>query len=416
LTKKVSLDYMFNVMKIIVINLIIISALSLVSAKEAQVLSFDSLMHKVLLNSTQAAEIKLATTQTKADAITAKTLDNPSLQIDSTANHQQASDTWSIEIEQPLRWSQFGAAQNYAQLLEATSQLEEKAQLLALRHSVLRAYINCWLQQEKYLALAEQLTLIEKQQTAIKQAEEQGKMTRLEVEILAIDLLRMQQQLKAIKLETSTAKRELLQMAGLQQQDFIATKIKLQSLPGLAQLTQDLSQDAGAKALLYKQAELAQSRYNVAKKDASLPEIAPRAIYEKDEDANSSAFLVGLSISLPIWNRNQGELLRSQAQLELTQTALKQVNSGSWDAALKYHYQQAKEWRESSEVYQQEMLKGWQSIEDLIIEKFDNGQLAIADLADFQAQEVELKMEALEVYTKAIEASIALETLTGKVL
>ena len=409
-------------MKFIILNVML---WSFIQAREApvtqplkvqQILSFDNLMHKVLLNSTQVSEIKLRTKQKQADAIAVKTLDNPNLQIEKATNIAQSNNTWSVEIEQPLKWSQFGAAQNYAQLLESTSNLEEKSQLLALRHIVLRNYINCWLQQEKYFLIKEQLKLIKQQQKTIQQGEEQGKITREEVKILEIDLMRMQQRLVAIKLEMSSAKRQLLQMAGLQQQNFIATKIALQNLPSLEELTQDLSQDAGVKSLLYKQVELAQSRYISAKKDAGLPSISPRAVYEKAEDTNNSTFLIGVSIPLPIWNRNQAELLRAKSQVELAETTFKQVKAGSWDTALNYHYQQAKEWRESSNVYEETILKNWQSIRDLVAEKFNNGQLSITDLANQQQQEVDLKIEYLETYIKAIESSIALETLIGKAL
>ncbi|GEM_PF-3404664 len=401
---------------IFTIYLIALSLIEAENKQEQEVLSFDSLMHKVLLNSTQAAEIKLSNAQAKADVIAATTLDNPSLIIDKTAKHRKASNEWLVEFEQPLRWSQFGAAQNYAQLLESTSSLEEKAQLLSLRHSVLRAYMECWLKQEQCLILQEQLSLIEQQQQALVKAESQGKVSRLEVEVLDINLMRMREQLRSLRLESDEANHEILHMAGLKKDGFIATQIELKPLPTLTQLTQSLNQGVGAKVLLTRQAELAQSRYNVIKKDTSLPQIAPRAVYEKDQDSGSSNFFLGVNITLPIWNRNQESLLRAHAQLEVTKTALKQVESGFWDVALSHHYQQAQEWRESHEVYQTVILSQWQSITNLIKNKFDNGQLSIADLADYQEQEVQLKTEALEAYVKAIEATIALETLTGKAL
>ena len=373
-------------------------------------------MQKVLLQSTQAAEIKVAAAEAKADAVAATTLENPSLVFDTTAQHNNASDTWSLELEQPLKWSQFGAAQNYAQLIESTANLEQKSKLLELRHSILLAYVDCWLKQEQGQLLQEQLNFVQQQQAAIEEAESQGQLNQLEIRMLELSFARLQEQLRIVILQTQTQKRVLLQTAGLPQQDFIAAKLSLKALPSLAELTKDLNQEAGAKSLLAKRAQLAQSRYTVAKQDASFPEIAPRAIYEKDEDTDSSTFLLGLSITLPIWNRNQEELLRAQAELDLTQTALKQIELGSWDAALRYSYKQAQEWRDSSGNYQQNILKQWESISALIADKFDNGQLAISDLANYQAQEVELKSEALEIYAKAIESTVLLETITGKAL
>lgn len=110
----------------------------------------DYVQH-VAEHSPEAANIMADTLRSEADVVESIQWNNPEIQIDSTVAKDNAGRDLEIEVEQPLRGSDFGARLGFAQAVQTLKEPEQKARLLDLSHQATRAYMDLWLAQEKLI-------------------------------------------------------------------------------------------------------------------------------------------------------------------------------------------------------------------------------------------------------------------------
>lgn len=385
-------------------------------AVKAEILSLETVIEQALKNSPATARILNSVADSEAVAFEIETLDNPTTEIDITAIEDGASRSIGLEIEQPLRLSNFGSRESYADALRRTASIEQKAQMLELIHSTTRGYTSYWALQEQEKLLSANASYARKKQKLIEGAAKEGRVDTADAKIFKAEALRLEEQLRVVRARKTNGAANLLKMAGMDQTSFDAKRPISPEIPDLATLTSLAGNEGSIRSLLESRKALAETRYNVARQDAGFPEFAPRAVIERDFDEDSTAILFGVNIAIPIWDRNNAEFSRATAERRLAQSNLKALNEHNFANVLAASYEQTKATQISASKYRNEIVPSWNDVQSITDKKFENGQASILDLFQMRERITDVQNEALQAYLNSIEARIELESLIGKSL
>ncbi len=385
-------------------------------AAKAGTLSLETVIKQALQNSPETARILNDFADADAEAFEIETLSNPTAEINITAIEDGTSRSVGIEIEQPMRLSNFGSRGSYANALRRTASIEQKAQMLELIHSITRGYSSYWALQEQEKLLSENASYARKKQKLIERAAKDGRVDAADAKIFKAEALRLEEQLRVIRSRKTNGATNLLRMAGMDQTSFDVKRPKSPEIPDLTALTSLAGNEGSIRSLLESRKALAERRYNVARQDAGFPEFAPRAVIERDLDENSTAILFGVNIAIPIWDRNNAELSRANAERRLAQSNLNALNEQNFVNVLAASYDQAKATQISASTYRNKIVPSWDDVQSITDKKFENGQASILDLFQMRERITDVQSEALQVYLNSIEARIELESLVGQSL
>ena len=181
----------------------IITALALLlpfQVPQAETLSLETVIEQALQNSPQTARILSDVADAEAEAFEIETPDNPRAEINITS-FKDGNDnrTAEIELEQPLRLSNFGSRGNYAEALRRTASVEQKAQMLELIHTITRGYASYWALQEQEKILATNVDYANRKQRLVANAAKEGRVDASDAKIFKAEALRLEEQLRVIR-------------------------------------------------------------------------------------------------------------------------------------------------------------------------------------------------------------------------
>ena len=386
-------------------------------AAKAKTLSLETVIEQALQNSPETARILNNLEDAKASAFDIETLDNPSAEINVTAiKDDDENRTAKIELEQPLRLSNFGSRGSYADALRRTASIEQKAQMLELIHSITRGYASYWALQEQEKLLSQNASYARKKQKLVERAAKEGRVDAADAKIFKAEALRLEEQLRVIRVRKTSGAANLLRMAGMDQTVFDAKSPKSPEIPDLAFLTSVAGHEGSIRSLLESRKALAERRYQVARQDAGFPEFAPRAVIVRDFDENNTTVLLAGSLAVPSSDRNNAELSRATAERRLAQSNLNALNEQSFANVLAASFEQAKATQISASTYRNKIVPSWDEVQSITDKKFENGQASILDLFQMRERITDVQSEALQTYLNSIEARIELESLIGQSL
>ena len=388
-----------------------------IQVTKAETLSLETVIEQALQNSPETARILNSVADADAEAFEIETLDNPTAEIDITAIEDDASRSVGIEIEQPLRFSNFGSRGSYASALRRTASIEQKAQMLELIHSITRGYASYWALQEQEKLLSANASYARKKQKLIGRAAKEGRVDAADAKIFKAEALRLEEQLRVVRARKTNGAVNLLRMAGIDQTSFDAKRPKSPEIPDLAALTSLAGNEGSIRSLLESRKALAERRYNVARQDAGFPEFAPRAVIERDLDEDSTAILFGVNIAIPIWDRIIMQSFPEQMQnADWRKATLNALNEQNFANVLAASFEQAKATQISASTYRNKIVPSWNDVQSLTDKKFENGQASILALFQMRERITDVQSEALQTYLNSIEARIELESLIGQSL
>lgn len=382
----------------------------------AQTLSLETVIEQALQNSPETARILKTVEDANADAFEIETLQNPTVEVDTTALTNNASRSIGIELEQPMKASNFETRKPYADALRYTANIEQKAQILELIHSITRGYSAYWILQEQEKLLSENLSYARKQTKLIKRGAQQGLLDIADAKIFQAEILRLNEQIRVLRAKKENGAANILRMAGMKQVKFQAKQPETTEIPQLASLMSVAMNEASIRSLLESRRSLAERRYNVAKQDSEFPAFAPRAVIDHDFDEGSTAILFGVNITIPIWDRNNAELARARAERQLAYSNLSAMNEHNFANVLAASFKQAKASQISAAAYKNKIVPAWNNVQSIIDRKFQNGQASILDLIQMRERIMDVQSASLQTYLNSIEARIKLESLIGQSL
>ena len=370
---------------------------------EAEFLSVLESSHPAIIQARSAAD------EATASVLAAKVRPRPELTF---VRENPRGD--GIEVEQTdwtLSWAPFPRARrSRVQAAQAAAQAAEhsyQADVLSLRLVLREAFANWAIQEargERLAGIAERVqTLARREATRFERGESSGLVAR-RLGIASSELLN---RLALVEAAKETARAEALKW----RPDVPPTALpELPSLPPPTDSTHAHPRLAQAEASV----RAATLEEEAANRLVALPELI--AGWQRQETSGQSLDgpVLGLSWSVPLFDRNQAERARSssrlageEARLETVRRELEARHNGAASAyrrlldALEDSDQRASDWRS--------ILEGGEA-------SFRLGESSLTDLLEIYRSVSASEMAALDLYEAALEAHRTLETLQAKPL
>lgn len=394
------------------------------SSNESSVTTIESLVGDAVANNPELKFYEAEIAAARAGRQSAGLLANPELGVDVGRREATALDgsslgdgpAWSVSVKQTFEWPgrlslRKAIANGDVQLAELG--LERFRAALAARARVLGH--DHYAAQEQAAATREVADRFEALLDVLMQRDPAGLTPQLEVRIIEATALTLQRRASAAELSIRTAVLELNQLRGLPPQ----TPLQLQraelafrnadSLDVLLELARTNNFD-----LRMRSADLAQQGFRVElAKNERFPAFSVTPFYSQERAADNERVIgVGVSVPLPLSNRNAANVAASRARQQQAETlfliAQREVERKLAGSALAYETKLAEmaKWRAES-------LKQFRQAAALADRHYRLGAVPVTTYVELQKQYLDAVEALLDTQREALLIAGDIELLTG---
>lgn len=165
--------------------------------------------------------------------------------------------------------------------------------------------------------------------------------------------------------------------------------------------------------LVIKQNKILAEQYLKYQKRAAVPDINLFASYDQRGGAFNNQVNAGISIPLPLWNRNQGNIKTSQYRLQEAEYSLKAKENeiiSRINNQYAYYIQTVSEYKKSNELYNDDFEKTVQGMST----NFQKRNVSIIEFVDFFESYNDVLAELMRIKTQLVISAEQINLLTGK--
>jgi len=323
---------------------------------------------------------------------------------------------WSVSVAQPFEWpGRFGLRKAIANRDIELAELGYARFKIALAGRVRSLAYGLFAAQERAAAAREVAERFKALREVLVQRDPAGLTPLLETRVIEATELTMQRKASDASLATQAALLELNQLRGVApaaQLSVASTHLAFRPAESMETLT--ALAHTNNFELRLRAIELAQQGFRVdLAKNERYPAISlGPTISEENAGDRERIIGVGVSLPLPLWNRNKGNIetavaRRMQAEVSLNVTA-REIERKVMEAALTYEtkVREMTKWRPDS-------VERFRDAADVADRHYRLGAVPISTYVELQKQYLEAVESLLDTKKEALEAAQNLELLTG---
>ncbi len=383
---------------------------------ETKTLAFEAFLKEALVASPEAAKIDATLAERAAEAFSARVKENPVFNAgaDLPINRPENEDTeLSFTVSQAIRASDFGDRAALAAVIEQTGDIEKILALNEFVQNLCLLYARAWQFQETEALLSEARTRAGNILKKVTDGSSRGLFPEGDVELFRAEQKSFEADVVAARSELSRTKAELLRLSGVMMRgvvlqkpsgDFPFTKEALTRLANESKLP--LQQRYG---LLRK---LAQQQLEIARLDA-FPAVSPALGYGRHDDGTSQV-MFGLSIPLPVFNRNQAEKIRAQGALSAAQRAERYASSEAMIEEIHLLFDAAESLKKQVDLYESGVVPAKKKAVDAYFRQFEAGVGNAFQLWQAQRELNSARLRGLELRSAFNSAKAQMNALLGQ--
>jgi cobalt-zinc-cadmium efflux system outer membrane protein len=323
---------------------------------------------------------------------------------------------WSVSVVQPFEWpGRIGLRKSIANRDVELAELGLERFRFALAARMRNLGYELFAAQEKSTAAREVAERLRALREVLVQRDPSGLTPLLETRVIEATELTMQRKASAAELSTQTALLELNQLRGA------APGISLDVLP--PRLTLRPAEPTGALLaaartnnfeLRVRAVELAQQGFRVAlAKNERFPTISVGPTFtEENAFERDRVIAIGVSIPVPVWNRNKGNIdaaaaRQMQAEVSLN-VAEREIERKVLETSVTYEtkVREIGKWRPDA-------VEHFREAAELADRHYRLGAVPVSTYVELQKQYLEAVEGLLETQEEALKAAQELELLTG---
>lgn len=386
--------------------------------KAGEILSLDSALRMALRNSPQIRRVNAALADRLATAREIQVLPNPELQLQAAIG---AENTGPLDLAagmenilmQSFRLSHFGMRQAYAAALKKAANMEQQAEILGLLNEAVLQYYRLWMLQKREAFLAESELEVRSVIARIEEALANQEIPMMEGALFKAEAVRFSVELRSTSAERMQAQASLLEMIGSEWKEVRLLAPELEPIPtDPLRLVNFARKRANLQRLLEQKLLAASRRHEVAEMDI-FPELSVQGIYDGGVDGGSGVWGAGLVVRIPIWDQNQAERQRADAQRALAEAESQSMDRITFERIVEIRMKRAVATQERAEAYWNDVIPAYQKSYTSGRHLFDQGQANMMQLWQLQRQVAEANEKAMQDTVAALAARSMLEQAIG---
>lgn len=387
------------------------------SQVEERALTLEQLYAVAFEKSPLVAEITSLYTKDLAQAIGAELLDNPELQVEQTFTRMGMNgddDPQSTAtLAQPLRLSNFGQRQRVAAQLRRVGDQQRGMKLLELTQRLRLQFAALFTLQRSDALLADAEARATRKVELVHQGVRKGLLSAGDHALFEGEKFRLQAQRVGVQSALRTVQAELSRSLGVPwlvraQGDTVLKPLPAEELLLSAARSGAFSPGLQNEAL----AALAAEQLKLAQLDA-FPLFAPRLVYQHTNDGGDF-FGVGVSVPLPVFNRNQAGMLRSEAELTAVQRKRAAFEGGGIEAQVRALRAAAASATAQARLFSQQVEPSYAEALRAQERVYAQGKGDVIQVWQMLRVYNEARAEGLTVWLGAVTARVQLSLLVGE--
>jgi outer membrane protein, heavy metal efflux system len=377
---------------------------------QAQTLTLDSALQNAFANHPDLAAAQWDIDIAEGGRQQAALIPNPVLSVDAEDTRRDTRTT-SVKLSQTLELGgKRGARIDVATRAQDAAALTLEQRRNTLRADVIDSYYGALRAQERLDLAQRSLKLAERGLVVANGRVTAGKTSPVEATRAQVQVSQIRLEFNRAQMGLNDAYRRLAASTGSAVVDFQGVATQKLPLPPAAQLLARLEQTA---ELRLAELQILHSEASVGLEKAQrIPDLDVSIGSQYDAGARERVNLVGLSMPLPLFNRNQGNVLAASRRADQARDL-----RNATELRLRTETRQALDlWQTAdSEVrtFNQQILPAAQSAVDSATRGFEMGKFNFLDVLDAQRTLIAARTQYLAATAQATEAWVRIERIYG---
>ena len=378
-------------------------------------LTLEQALQRSLRHNPEIAQLGATLADKLGRAIEAEVKLNPEFKVTGGYTSEAEGDGGEVELEleQPLRPSDFGLRKTYAAALRVAANLEQQADVLRVLNSTALVYYRAWALQERATLLAGARAQAHDVLSTIERQLEAGQSDVSQRSIFEAETARFAAELLAVSGERAGAQAELGRATGIAAAEVQLARPAFGAMPSTAALAAFAESRSGIRRIALARREAAAKSLQVARRDAVFPEFAPGIVTNYGSRDDEASFGVSIAGRIAIWDRNQGEITRARGALEAAERELASFDRVGLERSIAGRRQQVLNLQARADAFRDQVIPAYRAAYDSTLAQFRAGQASTLQLFEVQKSLVEAQEKAFEYAVEALSARTHLEQLIG---
>jgi cobalt-zinc-cadmium efflux system outer membrane protein len=347
---------------------------------------------------------------------------NPSVNVQSgrgtildPSNGEKLTERY-VTMSQPLEWPGKRAARQKAAdagVQSAQAALQETR--LHLTASVKQSFYQLLLAQQHKALLAKTLTTVERLGKAVGSRVKAGEAAPFENIKVQVEILKVRKNMTHALGELQSARAQLYALTGGKLDQHFSIQGEFSTVPkslNVEELSQFALDSHPRLRKLQKAVEKAKHQYT-QQKEARIPDLVISGSYQRD--AGRESFLGGLTIPLPLWYQQQGEIAQARGTQHYTEAELLKAQQDIVSRIIQ-QFQRSQAASAQIVTYEQGLLKEAREALRMAQVSFRYGETNLIEMLDTQRTWSQTLLGYAQAKYDLSLALLALEQLTGKEL
>jgi cobalt-zinc-cadmium efflux system outer membrane protein len=382
-------------------------------AAQAQTLTLDSALQTAFANNPDLAAAQWEIDIAQGGRQQAGLIPNPVLSWDAEDTRRN-SRTTSIKLSQALELGgKRGARIDVASRAQDAAALTLEQRRNTLRADVIDNYYGALRAQERLDLAQRSMAVAERGLGVANGRVTAGKASPVEATRAQVQLSEMRLELNRAQVGLTDAYRRLAASTGSAGADFQAVATPSQSTPPLPPLAQLLTRLEQTTELRLAELNILQNEARVGLEKAQrIPDLDVSIGSQYDASVRERVNLVGVSMPIPLFNRNQGNVLAATRRADQARDL-----RNATELRLRTETRQALDlWQTANtevRAFNQQILPAAQSAVDSATRGFEMGKFSYLDVLDAQRTLIAARTQYLTATAQATDAWVRIERIYG---
>jgi len=341
---------------------------------------------------------------------------NPELSW-SVEDTRRESRITSIQVSQPIELGgKRGARIDVSERDQDAVAIDLERKKNTLRAEVIQAFYSALRAQEGLQLSTQSLDLANRGLQVVEGRVKAGKASPIEISRAQVQLSEIQLELNRARLNRSNAYKQLALITGATTPNFDHVEGDLERLPHLPSQPEMLARikDTADLRLASMHIQRAESSLEL-EKSQRIPDINVSVGSQYDEGLGERVNLLGLSVPLPLFNRNQGNVMAAAQGADQARD-LRNATELRLRMQAKQAFEQWESARSEVDLISGTLLPTAQQAVEGSVRGFEMGKFAFIDVLDAQRTLVSMRTQYLNTLDEAISAWVSLEKIYGSQL
>lgn len=404
-------------------SIALLGAISQIST--AQPVSIESLVQEAMEHNPERLLYIAEIAVTKGNRTAAGKLANPEFSAEVGGKSTRGPDlhaegvAWAVSLSQTFEWpGRIGLRKAIANRDIQLAELGLERFTAALMARVRTLAFKTFASKEREVAAREVAERFQSLREVMVQRDPAGVTPKLELRVIEATTLTLRREAADTALERKKAAIELNLLLGRSPGDEIAVQapsVALDAIPSFKALTE--LAHVNNFDLKLKTAELEQQGFRVAlAKNERFPSVTVRPMFSQEKsDARDRIVGVGISVPLPLWNRNEGNIAAAEAKKKQAEALLRaatiEIERQIAEASATYEAR-----REEIADWKPESIDAFREAAALADKHFRQGAVSSAIYLELQQKYLEAVATLLTAKEEAMASRLKVEELTGSKL